>query len=129
MEGQVLPASQPNCSGNHTTNYGGCPKIGQAKEVEKVRQIHKLSYWDAARQVFHAGETSLVQPLPDQTFNIPTVTQSGSKVQYSSQAQPPQLLSVGTQTGDKLITPTSPNVTVTQLVFVGKNTYSCHLSR
>ncbi|KAF2347388.1 hypothetical protein FHG87_021857 [Trinorchestia longiramus] len=25
-----------NCSGNHTANYGGCPKIRQAKEVEKI---------------------------------------------------------------------------------------------
>ncbi|KAF2348350.1 Ribonuclease H-like domain [Trinorchestia longiramus] len=40
-----------NCSGNHTANYGGCPKIRQARGVEKIRQIQKLSYRDAARQV------------------------------------------------------------------------------
>ncbi|KAF2359384.1 hypothetical protein FHG87_009861 [Trinorchestia longiramus] len=44
------------------------------------------------------------------------VTQSGGKDQYSSKAQPTKLVSVGTQTGDELISPTSPNVTVTQLV-------------
>ncbi|KAF2343707.1 hypothetical protein FHG87_025537 [Trinorchestia longiramus] len=35
---------------------------------------------------------------------------------HSSKAQPTKLVSVGTQTGDELISPTSPNVTVTQLV-------------
>ncbi|KAF2362152.1 hypothetical protein FHG87_007086 [Trinorchestia longiramus] len=97
-----------NCSGNHTANYGGCPKIRQAREVEKIR--------DAARQVLHAGGTSLVQPHSDQTLNISMVTQSGGKDQYSSKAQLTKLVSVGTQTGDELISPTSPNVTVTQLV-------------
>ncbi|KAF2357200.1 hypothetical protein FHG87_012041 [Trinorchestia longiramus] len=105
-----------NCSGNHTANYGGCPKIRQAREVEKIRQIQKLSYWDAARQVLHAGGTSLVQPHSDQTLNISMVTQSGGKDQYSSKAQFTKLVSFGTQTGDELISPTSPNVTVTQLV-------------
>ncbi|KAF2343780.1 hypothetical protein FHG87_025464 [Trinorchestia longiramus] len=105
-----------NCSGNHTANYGGCPKTRQAREVEKIRQIQKLSYRDAARQVLHAGGTSLVQPHSDQTLNISMVTQFGGKDQYSSKAQPTKLVSVGTQTGDELISPTSPNVTVTQLV-------------
>ncbi|KAF2347357.1 hypothetical protein FHG87_021886 [Trinorchestia longiramus] len=105
-----------NYSGNHTANFGGCPKIRQAREVEKIRQIQKLSYRDAARQVLHAGGTSLEQPHSDQTLNISMVTQSGGKYQYSSQAQPTKLVSVGTQTGDELIIPTSPNVTATQLV-------------
>ncbi|KAF2345167.1 hypothetical protein FHG87_024075 [Trinorchestia longiramus] len=105
-----------NCSGNHTANYGGCPKIRQAREVEKIRQFRKLSYRDAARQVLHAGGTSLVQLHSDQTLNISMVTQSGGKDQYSSKAQPTKLVSVGTQTGDELISPTSPNVTVIQLV-------------
>ncbi|KAF2344735.1 hypothetical protein FHG87_024509 [Trinorchestia longiramus] len=115
-----------NCSGNHTANYGGCPKIRQAREVEKIRQIQKLSYWDAARQVLHAGGTSLVQPHSDQTLNISMVTQSGAKDQYSSKAQSTKLVSVSTQTGDELISPTSPNVTVTQLVEYMK---PCHGSR
>ncbi|KAF2344205.1 hypothetical protein FHG87_025039 [Trinorchestia longiramus] len=105
-----------NCSGNHTANYGGCPKIRQAREVEKIRQIQKLSCRDAARQVLHAGGTSLVQPHSDQTLNISMVTQSGGKDQYSSKAQPTKLIYVGTQTGDELSSPTSPNVFVTQLV-------------
>ncbi|KAF2368491.1 hypothetical protein FHG87_000743 [Trinorchestia longiramus] len=66
-----------NCSGNHTAYYGGCLKIRQAREVEKIRQIQKLSYRDAARQVSHAGGTSLLQPHSDQTLNISMVTQSG----------------------------------------------------
>ncbi|KAF2348578.1 Endonuclease/exonuclease/phosphatase [Trinorchestia longiramus] len=70
-------SSYCNCSGNHIANYGGCPKIRQAREVEKIRQIQKLSYRDAARQVLHAGGTSLVQPYSDQTLNISMVTQSG----------------------------------------------------
>ncbi|KAF2346306.1 hypothetical protein FHG87_022938 [Trinorchestia longiramus] len=105
-----------NCSRNHTANYGGCPKIRQAREVEKFRQIQKLSYRDAARQVLHAGGTSLVQPHSGQTLIISMVTQFGGKDQYSSKTQPTKLVSVGTQTGDELISPTSPNVTVTQLV-------------
>ncbi|KAF2349184.1 Reverse transcriptase domain [Trinorchestia longiramus] len=105
-----------NCSGNHTANHGGCPKIRQARKVEKIRQIQKLSYRDAARQVLYAGGTSLVQPHSDQTLNISMVIQSGGKDQYSFQAQPTKLVSVGTQTGDEIITPTSPNVIVTQLV-------------
>ncbi|KAF2343166.1 hypothetical protein FHG87_026078, partial [Trinorchestia longiramus] len=40
----------------------------------------------------------------------------GGKDQYSSKAQPTKLVSVGTQTGDELISLASPNVTVTQLV-------------
>ncbi|KAF2346175.1 hypothetical protein FHG87_023070 [Trinorchestia longiramus] len=104
-----------NCSGNHTANYGGCPKIRQAKEVEKIRQVQKLSYRDAAKQVLHAGGTSVVQPHSEQTLNIPTVTQAGGKIQYSSQTQPIKLVSVATQTRDELNSP-SPNVTVTQLV-------------
>ncbi|KAF2365173.1 CCR4-NOT transcription complex subunit 11 [Trinorchestia longiramus] len=66
--------------------------------------------------VLHAGGTSLVLPHSDQTLNISMVTQSGGKDQYSSKAQPTKLVSFGTQTGDELISPTSPNVTVTQLV-------------
>ncbi|KAF2354169.1 hypothetical protein FHG87_015075 [Trinorchestia longiramus] len=69
--------SRCNCSGNHTANYGVCPKIRQVREVEKVRQIEKLSYRDAARQVLHQGGTSLVQPHSERTLNIPTVNQSG----------------------------------------------------
>ncbi|KAF2347690.1 hypothetical protein FHG87_021551 [Trinorchestia longiramus] len=99
-----------NCSGNHAAKYGGCPKIRQAREVEKITQIQKLSYRDAARQVLHAGGTSLVQPHSDQTLNISMVTQSGDKDQYSSKVQPTKLVSVGTQTGDELISPTLPNV-------------------
>ncbi|KAF2344553.1 hypothetical protein FHG87_024691 [Trinorchestia longiramus] len=52
-----------NCSSNHTANYGGCPKIRQAREVEKIRQIQKLSYRDAARQVLHAGGTLEYEPF------------------------------------------------------------------
>ncbi|KAF2346441.1 hypothetical protein FHG87_022803 [Trinorchestia longiramus] len=78
-----------SCSGNHTANYGSGPNIRQAKEVEKVRQIQKLSYRDAVRQLLHARGTSLVQLLFDRTFNIPTVTKSGGKVYYSSQSTVP----------------------------------------
>ncbi|KAF2346048.1 Zinc finger CCHC-type, partial [Trinorchestia longiramus] len=107
-------------TGRRPLDYGGCfpkqksPK--QARKVEKIRQTQKLSYRDAARQVLDAGGTSLVQPHSDQTLNISMVTQSGGKDQYSSKAQPTKLVSVGTQTGDELISPTSPNITVTQLV-------------
>ncbi|KAF2354910.1 Zinc finger CCHC-type [Trinorchestia longiramus] len=31
-----------NCGGNHTANFGGCPKMKQAKEVEKIRQVQKV---------------------------------------------------------------------------------------
>ncbi|KAF2348766.1 hypothetical protein FHG87_020480 [Trinorchestia longiramus] len=51
-----------NCGGNHTANYGGCPKIKQAKEVEKPRQIQKLSYRDAVKRVFKQTGTPTSQP-------------------------------------------------------------------
>ncbi|KAF2352550.1 hypothetical protein FHG87_016692 [Trinorchestia longiramus] len=40
-----------NCGGNHTANYGGCPKMKQAKEMEKTCQTQKLSCRDAVKQV------------------------------------------------------------------------------
>ncbi|KAF2355375.1 hypothetical protein FHG87_013866 [Trinorchestia longiramus] len=60
-----------------------------------------------------------IPPTPSQHLSLnhdigwPLTT---NRVQYSSQAQPLKLVSVGNQTGDELITPTSPNVTGTQLV-------------
>ena len=41
----------PNCKGNHAANYGGCPKMKEAKEVEKVRTLEKISYREAVLQV------------------------------------------------------------------------------
>ncbi|KAF2359683.1 hypothetical protein FHG87_009563 [Trinorchestia longiramus] len=59
-----------NCGGNHTANYGGCPKMKRAKEVEKTRQIQKLFNGGAVKQVLKQTATPLFQPqsvLPTNT--------------------------------------------------------------
>ena len=38
-----------NCKGDHTANYGGCPFFKDAKQVEKIRVINKVSYRDAVK--------------------------------------------------------------------------------
>ena len=45
---RVLRTKCPNCKGEHTANYGGCPYFKRAKEIEKIRAEKKLSYRDAA---------------------------------------------------------------------------------
>ena len=42
-----IPVKCVNCNGSHTANYGGCPNIIKAKEVEKIRATNKVSYRDA----------------------------------------------------------------------------------
>ena len=54
-----------NCSGNHTANYGGCNRMQEAREVEKVRAHHRLSYRDAIVSVRSQSSTSAnVRPSP-----------------------------------------------------------------
>ena len=38
-----------NCKGDHTANYGGCPFYKDAKQVEKIRVLNKVSYRDAVK--------------------------------------------------------------------------------
>ncbi|KAF2348762.1 Endonuclease/exonuclease/phosphatase [Trinorchestia longiramus] len=101
-----------NCGGNHTANYGGCPEIKQAKEVEKTRQIQKLSYRDAVKQVLKqtATPTSQPQSVP------PTNTTLSRQQPDSGNLQIPKTKTVGTQTIDELQTPAQKHVTINQLL-------------
>ncbi|KAF2356011.1 hypothetical protein FHG87_013230 [Trinorchestia longiramus] len=103
-----------NCGGNHTANYGGCPKMKQAKEVEKTLQIQKLSYREAVKQVLKQTATPASQPqsvLPTKT------TLSRHQPDSGNQQIPktPKTKTVGTQTIDELQTPAQKHITINQL--------------
>ncbi|KAF2343645.1 hypothetical protein FHG87_025599 [Trinorchestia longiramus] len=104
-----------NCGGNHTANYGGYPKIKQAKEVEKTRQIQKLSYRDAVKQVLKQTATPTSQPQ-----SVPPITTTLSRQQPDSGnlqiPKTPKTKTVGTQTIDELQTPAQKHVTINQLL-------------
>jgi len=40
-----------NCGGNHSAAYGGCEKHKEAKEVQKCKMIHKVSYAEAVKKI------------------------------------------------------------------------------
>ncbi|KAF2347399.1 hypothetical protein FHG87_021847 [Trinorchestia longiramus] len=104
-----------NCGGNHTANYGGCPKMKQAKEVEKTRQIQKLSYRDAVKQVLKQTAKPTSQPesvLPTNTTQSRQQPDSGNLHISKS----PKTSIVGTQTIDELQTPAQKHVTINQLL-------------
>ncbi|KAF2347349.1 hypothetical protein FHG87_021896 [Trinorchestia longiramus] len=87
-----------NCGGNHTANYGGCPKIKQAKEVEKTRQIQKLSYRDAVKQVLKQTATPTSQPQ-----SMPSTNTTLSRQQPDSgNLQIPKTPKTKTNLGDRL---------------------------
>ncbi|KAF2362879.1 hypothetical protein FHG87_006371 [Trinorchestia longiramus] len=104
-----------NCGGNHTANYEGCPKIKQAKEVEKTRQIQKLSYRDAVKQVLKQTGTPTSQPQ-----SVPPTNTTLSRQQPDSGnlqiPKTPKTKTVGTQTIDELQTPAQKHVTINQLL-------------
>jgi len=94
-----------NCNGNHTASYGGCPKMKEAKSVEKVRAEQKLSYRDALR-VVRGSQRELHKPQPvletmprapypmNNSIALNLSPRNGAEAQLS---QPPRA-SVGTQT-------------------------------
>ncbi|KAF2354738.1 hypothetical protein FHG87_014509 [Trinorchestia longiramus] len=104
-----------NCGRNHTANYGGCPKIKQAKEVEKTRHIQKLSYRDAVKQVLKQTATPTSQPQ-----SVPPTNTTLSRQQPDSGnlqiPKTPKTKTVGTQTIDELQTPAQKHVTINQLL-------------
>ncbi|KAF2357068.1 Reverse transcriptase domain [Trinorchestia longiramus] len=104
-----------NCGGNHTANYGGCPKIKQAKEVEKTRQMQKLSYRDAVKQVLKQTATPTSQPQ-----SVPPTNTTLSRQQPDSGnlqiPKTPKTKTVGSQTIDELQTPAQKHVTINQLL-------------
>ncbi|KAF2354681.1 hypothetical protein FHG87_014563 [Trinorchestia longiramus] len=104
-----------NCGGNHTANYGECPKMKQAKEVEKTPQIQKLSYRDAVKQVLKQTATPTSQPqsvLPANTILSRHQPDSGNlQILKTSKTK-----TVGTQTIDELQTPAQKHVTINQLL-------------
>ena len=51
-----------NCKGEHTANYGGCPFVKQAKQIEQVRTLQRLSYRDAASLVKSHRPSPLTHP-------------------------------------------------------------------
>ncbi|KAF2350043.1 hypothetical protein FHG87_019199 [Trinorchestia longiramus] len=104
-----------NCDGNHTVNYGGCPKMKQAKEVEKTRQIQKLSYRDAVKEVLKQTATPTSQPqsvLPTNT----TLSRHQPDSCNLQSPKTPKTKAVGTQTIDELQTPAQKHVTINQLL-------------
>ena len=40
-----------NCVGNHSAAYGGCEKHKEAREVQKVKIINKVSYAGATKKI------------------------------------------------------------------------------
>ncbi|KAF2353148.1 Endonuclease/exonuclease/phosphatase [Trinorchestia longiramus] len=116
--GNVLPQAHAHVAIAVVTTLQTMEVVLRSGKLEKWRKLDKFK---SSSIGMLQGRSYMLEGLPwcsltDQTLNISMVTQSGGKDQYSSKAQPTKLVSVGTQTGDELITPTSPNSTVTQLV-------------
>ena len=61
-----------NCNGSHAANYGGCPKIKEAKQIEKIRAEKKLSYSAAVKSLTEGVVQSNV--APNTRSNIPKST-------------------------------------------------------
>ncbi|KAF2368267.1 hypothetical protein FHG87_000976 [Trinorchestia longiramus] len=103
-----------NCGG-HTANFGGCPKMKQAKEMEKTRQIQKLSYRDAVKQVLKQTATPTSQPQSVLSTNTTLARhqQDSGNLQIP---KTPKTKTVGTQTIDELQTPAQKHVTINQLL-------------
>jgi hypothetical protein len=47
-----------NCGGPHTASYGGCKSVKEAKLVEQVRAVDKISYRDALTKVKNQNKVS-----------------------------------------------------------------------
>ena len=100
---KVIDVKCPNCKGNHTGNYGGCPFYQRAKAVEKVRAEKKISYRDAAK-LFQVNSNNNQVLSSNQN-----VTQSSTRSNVSSVSmarnQPPSV-DAGTQTETPPVTTT-----------------------
>ena len=107
-----------NCGGPHTANYGGCPRMKQAKQVEKTRSCSKISYRDALKLVkASAPQNSIQQPAASASRTLNTSsTLANQHVKLRSKVTGPATCTVGTQTADVQIRPTLQNVPVNHFI-------------
>jgi hypothetical protein len=81
-----------NCGANHAANYGGCPRMKQEAQVERVKVQCKITYSEAIKQV-RLGETAQQHKVVD------TSAGAGSA---SSQSAPGEQLNQGAVPNNRL---------------------------
>lgn len=67
-----LPFKCVNCSGNHSSNFRGCPKWKEEKEIQTIRATRQLSYEEARKLV------QITLPKPNLTYASATKTTTSS---------------------------------------------------
>jgi hypothetical protein len=109
-------ASCCNCGGNHTASYGGCPKLKQAKMIEKTRQVYKLSYKDALAKVITSDRQTNKTAENTKSSSYPLTFTSAEQREETVNVPVPSSKTVGTQTSDMPTSQTLQNVSVSQLI-------------
>lgn len=108
-----------NCNGPHTASYGGCPRMKQAKQVEKVRSYSKLSYRDALKVVRSSPQNSSLNPKPSglrsPVLSTKLANHLGKSKSVDTGYRAPTC-TVSTQTENVLEKPTLQNVPVCHLI-------------
>lgn len=103
-----------NCGGPHTANYGGCPLMRQAKQVEKARSNLKVSYRDALKSVrASAPQNPVLTPVTSMT---PIVSPAPVNSRVESRRPCPATRTICTQTIDVQAKPTLQNIPVEQFI-------------
>ena len=109
-----------NCGGPHTANYGGCPRMKEAKQVEKAHSLLKLSYRDALKSVratAPAPQNPVQRPASSMASIVSPAPGNPSLESRPAGTRPcPITSTVGTQTTDMQRKPTLQNVPVDQFI-------------
>lgn len=124
-----------NCGNNHAANYGGCPRMKQAAQVERVRAINKITYSEAIKQVrsreisnqaestagtsYQNGSGDSISPEGDANFgrarNVQIISHSVMNRDVGCQTMPTDCSTTQTQaldsgSGEDQIQPTGQHV-------------------
>jgi len=94
---QDVVAKCSNCGNNHTASYGGCTKIKEQKQIQKIKATNSISYRDAVAQ-FKAK--SSVQSISS-NYSVQTVRPTNNNLQQLSRPlvkQAKQTKEMATQT-------------------------------
>ena len=67
-----------NCGGNHTSSYGGCEKMKDARDIKKLKINDNLSYRDAVLKFnnIKTNQNNVINSFVSNTQNKPSTTNS-----------------------------------------------------
>lgn len=90
-----------NCKENHTSNYGGCQKMKEAKEIQKIKVNENLSYRDALLKFNSKKQSPSVNQeiqINDNNVDLNNNEVSQSAIGHVSTCATKSYADVGTQT-------------------------------